>query len=203
MRFTWRFLLVVGIAALMAASIVLWLSPDPLYHAQEFVGNSRYRAYDRLIRQVSTKHGLDPLLIKAIVWRESAFHPEKVGTSGERGLMQVTERAAADWARAEKIETFVPTDLFDARTNLEVGVWYFSKAWERWKEKDDPIPFALAEYNAGRSRVDRWIVSTNMGDKATAEDLLAVIDFPTTQRYIQEITARYHYYQDRVERGPP
>jgi soluble lytic murein transglycosylase len=203
MRFTWRFVLVVGSAVVTAASIVLWLSPDPLYHAQEFVGNSRYRAYDRLIRQVSTKRGLDPLLIKAIVWRESAFHPEKVGTSGERGLMQVTERAAADWARAEKIETFVPTDLFDARTNLEVGVWYFSKAWERWKQKDDPIPFALAEYNAGRSRVDRWIVSTNMGDKATAEDLLAVIDFPTTQRYIQEITARYHYYQDRAERGPP
>lgn len=204
MRFTWRFVLVVGSAIVTAAGIVLWLSPDPLYHAQEFVGNARYRAYDRLIRQVSTKRGLDPLLIKAIVWRESAFHPEKVGTSGERGLMQVTERAAADWARAEKIETFVPTDLFDPRTNLEAGVWYFSKAWERWKEKDDPIPFALAEYNAGRSRVDRWIVSTNMGDKATAEDLLAVIDFPTTQRYIQEITARYHYYQDRVgERGPP
>jgi len=198
-RFLWRFVFVVGFAAVTAASVVLWLSPDPLYHAREFVGSARYRAYDELIREVSGKYDIDPLLIKAIVWRESAFHPEKVGSSGERGLMQVTEAAAADWARAEKIETFVPTDLFDARTNLQAGTWYFSKAWERWKGKDDPLPFALAEYNAGRSRVDRWIAATNMGDKATADDLLGVIDFPLTRRYIDEITARYRFYQERAD----
>ena len=183
-----------------AATVVLWLSPDPLYHAREFIGSGRYHAYDGLIHEAAARYNVDPLLIKAIVWRESAFHPEKVGSSGERGLMQVTEAAATDWARAEKIETFVPTDLFDPRTNLQVGVWYFAKACERWKEKDDPIPFALGEYNAGRSRVDRWIALTNMGEKASAEDLLGAIDFPTTRRYISEITARYRFYQERAER---
>lgn len=199
-RFLWRLLFVICFAAITAASVVLWLSPDPLYHLREFVGTGRYHAYDDLIREAAARHNLDPLLIKAIVWRESAFHPEKVGNSGERGLMQVTEAAAADWARAEKIETFVPADLFDPRTNLQVGVWYLAKAWERWKDKDDPIPFALGEYNAGRSRVDRWISFTNMGDKASAEDLLSAIDFPSTRRYITEIIARYRFYQDREER---
>ena len=199
-RFLWRFLFVVCFAAITAATVVLWLSPDPLYHAREFIGSGRYHAYDPLIQDAAARYNVDPLLIKAIVWRESAFHPEKVGSSGERGLMQVTEAAATDWARAEKIETFVPTDLFDPRTNLQVGVWYFAKACERWKDKDDPIPFALGEYNAGRSRVDRWIALTNMGEKASAEDLLGAIDFPTTRRYISEIMARYRFYQERAKR---
>jgi soluble lytic murein transglycosylase len=200
LRFLWRFLFVICFAAITAASVVLWLSPDPLYQLREFIGSGRYHAYDALIRDAAAPYKIDPLLIKAMIWRESAFHTDKVGNSGERGLMQVTEAAAADWARAQKIETFVPADLFDPRTNLQVGVWYFAKAWERWKDKDDPIPFALAEYNAGRTRVDRWIAATNMGDKASAEDLLSAIDFPTTRRYITEIVTRYRFYQEREER---
>jgi len=200
LRFLWRFLFVVGFAAITAASVVLWLSPDPLYQFREFVGSGRYHAYDALIRETAAPYNIDPLLIKAMIWRESAFDPDKVGSSGERGLMQVTEAAAADWARAQKIETFVPADLFAPRTNLQVGVWYFAKAWERWKDKDDPLPFALAEYNAGRTRVDRWIAGTNMGEKASAEDLLGAIDFPMTRRYITEIIDRYHFYKERADR---
>jgi soluble lytic murein transglycosylase len=137
------------------------------------------------------------MLVKAIIWRESRFHPEKVGTSGERGLMQVMEPAAADWVKAEKIETFQPTDLFDPKTNMEVGVWYFARAMERWKDRDNPIPFALAEYNAGRSRADRWVAATNLGDKAEAADFIQAIDFPTTRSYVEEITRRYQFYRDR------
>jgi len=59
------------------------------------------------------------------------------------------------------------------------------------------VPFALAEYNAGRTRVDHWMASTGLGEKATADDLIAAIDFPTTRRYVQEIVRRYHSYQER------
>ncbi len=196
-RFLRKLLLVSILAAGTAVSLLLWLSPDPMYEVREWMGGKRYWAYDEMIREFAKKRRLDPMLVKAIVWRESAFHPDKMGTSGERGLMQVGEGAASDWAKAEKIETFVPTDLFDVKTNIEVGTWYFAKALERWKSKEDPLPFALAEYNAGRGRVDRWIASTNMGEKATADDLMTALDFPTTRRYIEDITARYQFYQDR------
>ena len=191
------FVVVIGLAACSAASLVLWLSPDPMYEVHEWVGGSRYWSYDDLIRQVAKKRGVDPLLIKAIAWRESAFSAEKVGTSGERGLMQVGELAAQDWATASKMETFVATDLFDPKTNLEAGVWYFAKAMERWKSNENPIPFALAEYNAGRTRVDRWVAQTNMGEQATADDLMHTLDFPTTRRYIEAIVERYRFYQER------
>jgi soluble lytic murein transglycosylase len=184
-------------AAICAAAALLWLSPDPAYVALEWLNGSGYYAYDPMIREAGRKYSIDPMLIKAIVWRESAFQPKKVGGSGERGLMQVGEAAARDWAKSEKIETFVPTDLLDAKTNLNAGVWYFHKALERWKARDDPIPFALGEYNAGRSRVERWIASTQLKEQATAADLLAAMDYPTTRQYIEDITARYHFYKKR------
>lgn len=192
-----RLLLLLTLAALTAAGVLLWRSGDPVYTLHAWRGGARFWKHDALIADTAAKYNLDPLLLKAIVWRESAFHTDKVGTSGERGLMQVGDAAAEDWAKAGKIETFVPTDLFDAKTNLDVGAWYFKKALDRWKAKAEPIPFALAEYNAGRSRVDRWVAESGRGEQAEAADLLGALDFPTTRRYIEDITARYRFYQAR------
>jgi len=190
----WRFLqglvLTLLFAAATAAGIALWRSPDPLFTAQQWAAGPRYWQYDALIAGLAARQGLDPHLLKAVIWRESAFVADKIGTSGERGLMQVGEAAASDWARAERVETFVPTDLFDPRTNLAVGGWYLARALERWKERDRPEVFALAEYNAGRSRVDRWIAETRLAEKANADDLIGAIDFPSTRRYIEDILAR-------------
>jgi soluble lytic murein transglycosylase len=194
-RFLKRLLLALVLAAIVAASVALWTSPDPAYRLQSWLAGSRYSLYDDLIRDMGRKHGVDPLLIKAIVWRESAFQTEKIGTAGERGLMQVGEAAARDWAQAQKIETFSPTDLFDPKTNLDAGTWYFKKKLVRWKLKGDAIPFALAEYNAGHGRMERWISMTGRGDEATPSDLLKAIDFPSTRKYVEDITARYHFYQ--------
>src|SRR5205085_1642532 len=104
------------------------------------------------------------------------------------------------WAAAEKVETFMPTDLFDPKTNLEVGTWYFKKALDRWKQKDDPVPFALAEYNAGRARVDRWVAASARHGEVNSGDFLPAIDFPTTRRYVDDIVARYHFYQQENRR---
>jgi soluble lytic murein transglycosylase len=196
-RFLWTLIAVLAVAAVGAAALKVGLSPDPRYTAREWLNGSRYWQYDPLIHQVALKNNVDPLLVKAIVWRESGFHPDKVGTRGERGLMQVTEIAATDWAKAEKVETFVPTDLFDPKTNLDVGVWYLRRALDRWKEKDNPVPFALAEYNAGKSRVDRWISETQRGDQTTAKEMVNQMDFASTKRYVEDITARYQFYRER------
>jgi soluble lytic murein transglycosylase len=199
-RFVKKLLILLFVAASAAAGLALWTAPDPAYKLQSWLAAGRFSAYDALIADAARKHEVDPLLVKAMVWRESAFDPTKVGTSGERGLMQVGEAAAQDWATAGKVETFVPTDLFDAKTNVEVGTWYLKRAMERWKEKANPVPFALAEYNAGRVRVDRWITATDRGDGATAEDLMRVIDFPTTRKYIEAILSRHEFYRNQ-ERG--
>jgi soluble lytic murein transglycosylase len=196
-RFFGNLIFLAVFSALCAAGIALYRSPDPLYTAQELIHYSRFRHYDPIIRGVSRKYGVDPLLVKAVIWRESSFHPDKVGKNGERGLMQVTEAAANDWVKAKKIETFAPADLFNPKTNIDAGAWYLKQALQRWGAKDDPLTFALTEYNAGRGRVDRWIADSNMGARATASDLRSATKFESTRSYVEAIIARYKFYQAR------
>ncbi len=171
------------------------------YALQEFLFSSRFRRYDTLIEQAAARHGVSPSLVKAVVWRESRFQPRMVGAHGERGLMQITEPAATDWMVSEKIETFVPTDLFDPKTNLDAGAWYLARALRHWRDKDDPVPFALAEYNAGRSRVKRWERNSAQEGLPTAEGLRRAMDFPTTRQYLRSILERYRAYLQRGEFG--
>lgn len=194
-----KLLLVLLLASALGAGAVLYFSSDPLYKAAEWMSLGRFARYDTMIGEAARKHGVDPLLIKAVVWRESQFHPHKTGTSGERGLMQVSEGAARDWARVNKVETFVPTDLFSPRMNLEIGTWYLKQALGHWAQKDDPEPFALSEYNAGKRQVNRWIKESKMGDAATAKDLRTSIDFPTTRAYVETILKRREYYRRSEE----
>ena len=190
-----------ALSAVLTATLCLYImtSEDPAYLLRETIFSWRYKRYDDLIRQASERYGVAPELIKAVIWRESRFQPEKVGSQGERGLMQITEMAAADWARAEKIQTFVSTDLFDPKVNIEAGTWYLNRALTHWSAKDNPVPFALAEYNAGRTRVRRWVQDSGMGDTAGAGDLQAAMDFPTTKSYITAIVARRDFYKRRGE----
>jgi soluble lytic murein transglycosylase len=90
-------------------------------------------------------------------------------------------------------------ELLAPEINLKVGSWYLSKAVQRWNSTDDAVPFALAEYNAGRSRVDRWIrtaIQKNNGP-VTAQSFQESIDFPSTARYVRTILARYDFYKRR------
>ena len=199
-----KLLLILLLSAFTGAGLIVGFSPDPLYTAADWLSLGRYHRYDAEIGDVARKHGVDPLLIKAVVWRESQFHPNKTGSSGERGLMQVGEGAAGDWVRVNKIENFTPTDLFAPRTNLEIGTWYLKQALQHWSSKDDPLPFALAEYNAGRRRVDRWIERTKLGSAVTADDLRTSIDFPKTRHYVESILQRRGFYeaeQGKEEKG--
>src|SRR5438132_11139169 len=80
---------------------------------------ARFQQYDQLIRAIAKQHHLDPMRVKAVSWRESRFDPRKYGGAGERGLMQVSEKAAKEWARQNKIANFRVDQLFDPKTNLE------------------------------------------------------------------------------------
>ena len=180
------------VLALALASFVI-LDEDPAYRLAEWTSFGRHRAHDHIIASAARRHGVDPLLVKAVIWQESRYQPDKLGGHGERGLMQVTEPAAEDWVNAEGIETFIPGDLLDAKTNIEVGTWYLGRALKHWSGQQDPLPFALGEYNAGRSRVQRW----SGGELITAEELRRAMDIASTRAYITAVRARYEYYRER------
>src|SRR5947199_86099 len=86
--------------------------------------------------------------------------------------------------------------LFEPKTNLEAGTWYLHRAMAHWDHQSDPTPFALAEYNAGASRVQRWGGGNGVAE-IPEHQFLQKIDFPATRRYVESIIDRYRFYQRR------
>jgi soluble lytic murein transglycosylase len=148
--------------------------------------------YDPIIVAVAREDDVDPFLIRALIWRESHFDPNIYGLAQEHGLMQVTPEAGEEWAKANKVANFQPADLFDPVTNIRAGTWYLNRALHHWDDTDDPMPFALAEYNAGRSNALKWVDPANPRDPNA---FLQRITFPTTQKYVEVILEKRAQYR--------
>jgi len=152
--------------------------------------------YDALILSAAAENGCDPSLIKAMVWRESKFDPNARGKDGEIGLMQVMPVVAAEWATAHSHKKFDPHRLIDPGINLRIGTWHLSRALQRWAHASDPVSLALAQYNAGRSNVLKWVDAGSMTD---GEYFVTRIQFPSTQGYVRDILKQHRFYRNRGE----
>ena len=195
---------------LAAVGVGVWLcfrSPDPASALQEFAFRRRFHRYDALITEAARRNNVDPALVKAVIWRESRFRPGMEGGAGERGLMQIGVAAAAEWAKSERIENFTPERLLEPRVNIDCGAWLLGRGLRYYSARgvDDPVPFTLAEYNAGRSRVTRWVAGATdrdrdarkPGNQLTGDDLQASIGIPSTKAYVEDVRARMRFYQAR------
>ncbi len=183
------------VIAAFAGGLHLVSHGDPVYFVKEKLSLGGYSQYDAVISRVSEKSGVEFDLLKAVIWQESRFGAHKIGTSGERGLMQVTEAAAADWAKANDVANFEPEKLFEPETNLSVGAWYLKRALDHYRNKDRPLSFALTEYNAGRTRVKRWIGKPEAGESPMSAEKMKQKSFDSTRDYVESIERRYEYYK--------
>jgi soluble lytic murein transglycosylase len=152
----------------------------------------RENPYDPLIAAVAHNDGVDPFLIRALIWRESRFNPLTHGEADEHGLMQVTPDVGQMWAKANKIENFKDDDLYDPETNIRAGTWYLNRALKKWSQTDDPTTFALAEYNAGRTNALKWVDPLEPTNHAAFLDR---ITFPSTRKYVEVILTKRDQYR--------
>ena len=159
----------------------------------------REHTQDAVIRTAAARYGVDGALVKAVVWRESWFDPGVRGKAGEIGLMQIREPAAREWAEAEQIAGFQHEHIFHPGSNTLAGTWYLAKLLRRYPHTDNPLPYALADYNAGRGNVLKW----NHGAAATnSQQFLAQMTFPGTRRYIETVVKRHERYRDEFTPPP-
>ncbi len=149
------------------------------------------RSQDVPIQAAARRYGLEPALIKAVVWRESHFDPQARGRVGELGLMQVQEDAAQEWADAEHIGGFEHVQCLDPATNTLAGTWYLKKLLRRYAQTDNPIAYALADYNAGRGNVLKWTKGAALTNSMA---FIQGISFPTTKAYVQAVLLRAKRY---------
>ncbi len=152
----------------------------------------REHRFDAEIAAAASRYQMESALVRAVIWRESRFSPSVRGRAGELGLMQVREAAALEWASDEHIAAFEHAACLDPATNTLAGTWYLKKALLRYKQADNPLPYALADYNAGRGNVLKWRVGSAITNSAA---FINQIGFPGTKAYVQSVLKRYEHYR--------
>ena len=151
-----------------------------------FVDDSKYW---KNIQKISRQRGIDPQLVRAVIFQESRFKRDAIGKKGEVGLMQVHFKGAvADWAKAHGKKVPSHAALCDVDLNLEIGTWYLARALKRWEKYRDQIPLALVQYNAGATRADRWKPERLNGN------VVPRIKIAATRAYVVNIMALYRKY---------
>lgn len=130
----------------------------------------RARPHMQVIRRYARHHGVDELLIKAIITVESCFDTEAVSRVGAEGLMQLMPKTAS---------MLGVTDSFNAHQNISGGVKYFAEMLDRF---DSDATLALAAYNAGPTAVTRYG---------------GIPPYRETQGYVKKVLKYYRKYMDQ------
>ena len=180
-----RFVLIAAAAVVAAGAIVFALCNLGAL-ADMLIGRGDY---DAEISAAARKHGLDPDLVRALIFQESRFRANKRGKKGEIGLMQVLPSgAAAEWARVNKCRRPSSLALYNVELNLDIGCWYLARAMRRWRTYAHGTELALAEYNAGTSRAREW------APKKTDGEVSPRVKIASTKKYVSDIMKRYRKY---------
>jgi len=135
----------------------------------------------RLVRRTAEEVDLDPDLGEALVRVESGGDPRAVSPKGALGLTQLMPSTGRWLAERERLALASDDDLFDPRTNLRLGLGYLASLLRRY-EGDERL--AIAAYNAGPGRVDRW--RSEHPDLGT-DDLVARVAFDETRRHVDRV----------------
>ena len=124
------------------------------------------RSLQGSIESVATEHGVDPLLVKAVIKTESNFDPEAVSAKGALGLMQLMP------ATARELRVTNPLDPLE---NVTGGTRYLRTLLDSY---DGNVALSLAAYNAGPGRVKD-----------------AIPNIPETRTYVARVLRHYASYR--------
>lgn len=122
-------------------------------------------AVDGIAVSAARSAGVDPHLVKAVAWAESAFRADAVSPRGAMGVMQLMPATARQYGVA---------DPFDAVQSLNGGASLLRDLLQRY---EGDVPLTLAAYNAGPGAVERAGRS--------------VPNYPETRAYIGRVMGVY------------
>jgi soluble lytic murein transglycosylase len=144
--------------------------------------------YWPIIERHATTRGLDPYLIAALVAQESSFDPAVRSAANAYGLMQIVPATGKRLARSLGMRKFSTGKLTDPETNVKLGTYYVKGLVNQFGGEH----FALAGYNAGENRVERWIAERG---PLPQDEFIDDIPFPETQIYVKKILGTAEDYR--------
>lgn len=127
-------------------------------------------AYKNIIRAYAARYGVEEALIYSVVMQESCFNEKALSRAGAIGLMQLMPATASHL----KVK-----DPWNPEQNIHGGVKYLARMLKRFKGN---TKFALAAYNAGPGKVERYG---------------GIPPYRETQHYVKKIMADYESQKSR------
>lgn len=145
-------------------------------------------AYFDSFQRVSHITTIPNSFLLAIARQESAFDPRARSSANARGLMQLLHGTAISVAKRAGLATPSTTDLYDPPINVEIAGHHLAALSARYGNRR---PLVAAAYNAGRSRVDRWIADAS---GKSMDVWIETIPFRETRNYVKNVLAFSQVY---------
>ena len=146
------------------------------------------KKYEKYVDKYSQEYEIDNLLVYSIIKAESNFKEKANSHANAIGLMQLMENTAIEVYKNIETQTINVEELYQPEINIKVGTYYFFTLLNKY----DNIGLALAAYNAGMGRVDKWIKEGII--KQDGSDLES-IPFKETNLYVRKVLNIYEKYK--------
>lgn len=135
--------------------------------------------YREPLERYARQKSLDPYVVAGLIRQESEFNPKAVSVANAYGLTQVLPSTGRYLSRKNGIRRFAPGMLFEPDFNLRLGTIYLRQLLDSF---DSKWVETLASYNAGPTRVKRWL---NWGTFREPAELIETIPIAETRDYVQ------------------
>ncbi|MGB0866066.1 MAG: transglycosylase SLT domain-containing protein, partial [Granulosicoccaceae bacterium] len=148
-------------------------------------------AYRDTLKDEAARNRLSWPWVYGVARRESLFQPEVRSGAGAVGLMQMMPATARDVAQRTKKKLYTGA-LENPEFSLALGTYYLRYLLDRFK---DHQVMATAAYNAGLSRVPRWLDDKPM----LADRWVESIPYRETRDYVKAVMAYATVYDWRSD----
>jgi soluble lytic murein transglycosylase len=145
--------------------------------------------YREPLERHARSHSLDPYVVAGLIRQESEFNPKAVSVAKAYGLTQVLPSTGRYLSRKAGIKRFTPNMLFQPEVNLKLGTTFLRQQLDTWNTRWEQT---LAAYNAGPTRVKRWI---QWGTFREPAEFIETIPFNETRDYVQIVLRNASVYR--------
>jgi soluble lytic murein transglycosylase len=120
-----------------------------------FTDSAYPHEFTSAINKEADERGVDRDLVRGLIKQESGYNVHAISPSNAMGLMQMIPPTAHEIAVELKLGPMdFSKEMFDPNRNIKMGTYYVSKMLKKYQGQ---VPLALAAYNAGPARMDRWL----------------------------------------------
>ena len=188
-----RFVLVLSFLVLFAGSSFAWAdvyrytAPDGQVYYTDDPSHNKYKLiirtkpkryniafkdlkknkkkYTPLIQEAAKKHGIDPKLVHAVIYAESAYDAKAISSAGAVGLMQRMPATARQYGAQNRK---------DPKQNIFAGTRYLKYLLGLF---NNDLALSVAAYNAGENAVKKYKNK--------------IPPYPETQKYVKRVLKFY------------